>query len=144
MADKDTGYEVGYRRPPKHSRFKPGQSGNRKGRPPRRREALDVAGLLDGPIPVSQAGAAREMSGFEVGVRKLVSRALKDGDLQAALEFLRLCEKYRVIVPAPVPPARGNVLVIPKTWDHGEWMAMLEKYGPPPWPGPQSGLPESQ
>ena len=25
-------YEVGYKRPPKHSQFKPGQSGNRKGR----------------------------------------------------------------------------------------------------------------
>ena len=26
------GNEVGYRRPPKHARFKPGQSGNRQGR----------------------------------------------------------------------------------------------------------------
>jgi hypothetical protein len=26
-------YEVGYRRPPKHTRFKPGQSGNPLGRP---------------------------------------------------------------------------------------------------------------
>lgn len=29
----DDDYEVGYRRPPKHSQFKKGQSGNRKGRP---------------------------------------------------------------------------------------------------------------
>ena len=28
-------YEVGYRRPPRHSRFKPGQSGNPRGRPNR-------------------------------------------------------------------------------------------------------------
>lgn len=140
MTDEDPGYAVGYRRPPKHSRFKPGQSGNRKGRPPRRQEALDVAGLLDEPIPVSQAGAAREMSGFEVGVRKLVSRALKDGDLQAALEFLRLCEKYRVIVPAPAPPAQSGVLVVPRE----EWKAMLETYSPSPGPGPRSDPPESQ
>jgi hypothetical protein len=26
-------YEVGYGKPPKHTRFKPGQSGNPKGRP---------------------------------------------------------------------------------------------------------------
>ena len=26
-------YEVGYRKPPKHTRFKPGQSGNLRGRP---------------------------------------------------------------------------------------------------------------
>lgn len=30
MADRD--YEVGYAKPPRHSRFKPGQSGNPKGR----------------------------------------------------------------------------------------------------------------
>ncbi len=27
------GYDVGYRKPPKHTRFKPGQSGNPRGRP---------------------------------------------------------------------------------------------------------------
>ena len=32
MAD-DGDYEVGYGKPPKHSRFQPGMSGNRKGRP---------------------------------------------------------------------------------------------------------------
>lgn len=140
MADEDPGYAVGYRRPPQHSRFKPGQSGNRKGRPPRRRETLDVAAILDEPISVSQAGAAREMSGFEVGARKLVSRALKDGDLQAALEFLRLCERYGVIVRAPAPPAQSNVLVVPRE----EWLAVLETYRPSPGPGPRSDPPDSQ
>lgn len=33
MADNDDDYEVGYKRPPKNSRFKKGQSGNPKGRP---------------------------------------------------------------------------------------------------------------
>ena len=32
MARKTDEYEVGYSKPPKHSRFKPGQSGNPKGR----------------------------------------------------------------------------------------------------------------
>ncbi|MFC4595535.1 DUF5681 domain-containing protein [Sphingobium tyrosinilyticum] len=30
---EDRDYEVGYGKPPKHSQFKPGSSGNRKGRP---------------------------------------------------------------------------------------------------------------
>lgn len=30
-------YQVGYRKPPKHTRFKPGQSGNDRGRPRRQR-----------------------------------------------------------------------------------------------------------
>ena len=33
MADKDHDYEVGYGKPPKAGRFKPGQSGNPRGRP---------------------------------------------------------------------------------------------------------------
>ena len=33
MATKDDDDRVGYRRPPKQTRFKPGQSGNPKGRP---------------------------------------------------------------------------------------------------------------
>lgn len=35
--DKSVSYEVGYAKPPKHSQFKKGQSGNRKGRPKGRR-----------------------------------------------------------------------------------------------------------
>ena len=31
---EDRNYEVGYGKPPKHTRFKPGQSGNPKGRKP--------------------------------------------------------------------------------------------------------------
>jgi len=31
--DKPDDYEVGYGKPPKHGQFKPGQSGNPKGRP---------------------------------------------------------------------------------------------------------------
>lgn len=34
-AIRKTGYKVGYRNPPKETRFKPGQSGNPKGRPKR-------------------------------------------------------------------------------------------------------------
>jgi Family of unknown function (DUF5681) len=31
--ESDDGYEVGYRKPPKHSRFRKGQSGNPRGKP---------------------------------------------------------------------------------------------------------------
>lgn len=33
MSKKTGNYEVGYGKPPKHSQFQPGQSGNRRGRP---------------------------------------------------------------------------------------------------------------
>lgn len=39
-------YEIGYRRPPKGSRFKPGQSGNSRGRPGRARDQMDRAEIF--------------------------------------------------------------------------------------------------
>ena len=143
--DEDETDRVGYRRPPKHTQFKPGQSGNRKGRPPKhKRGAVDVAALLDEAIAVRKDGVTRTMSGFEASVRKLVSRAVKDGDLQAALEFLRLCETYGVIEPPPAPPESGGVLVIPRRWDRDEWRKMFETHDPPAWLGPRLGMPESE
>ena len=44
--EKTDGYEVGYRKPPKHSQFKPGQSGNPNGRPRGASLATQVRNLL--------------------------------------------------------------------------------------------------
>jgi hypothetical protein len=135
-------YEVGKWKTPKGTRFKPGQSGNPKGRPPKKRpDAASVVAILDESIAVRQGGTARKMSAFEVSVRKLVTRALNEGEVQAALEFLRLCDKYEVITPAPEPITSG-VLTVPKSWIWDEWMEMFNAHGPPPWPGKRSGLVE--
>ena len=40
-------YQVGYCRPPLHSRFKPGQSGNPKGRPRQSRNMRTIARIAD-------------------------------------------------------------------------------------------------
>lgn len=135
-------YEVGHGKPPKHTRWKKRQSGNPKGRPANATpDAASVIAILDGPIPVKTGGAEGKMPAFEASVRKLVSRAVNDGDIQAALEFFRVCDKYEVITPAPEPVSSGN-LVVPRSWDWDEWIAMLDTYGPPPWPGKHSGLPD--
>src|SRR6185312_4761958 len=58
---------VGYGRPPEHTRFKKGTSGNPAGR--RRKvegDRVDVAAVLETPLPVKQGGNTRNMGTFEI------------------------------------------------------------------------------
>jgi len=141
---KTTGdYKIGKGRPPEDTRWKPGQSGNPKGRPKAAKcEPTDVVAILGEPLTVKTAGTTQRMSPFEVGVRQLAKRALSKNDLKAILEFVRLCERYGIMVPLPPPERCGRVLVVPKTWDWDEWLEVFNEHGPPPWPGERSGLPD--
>lgn len=82
MADRDdaagasSDYKVGYRRPPLHSRFKPGQSGNPSGGkagPKAPRELLDQ--LLAETMTVTEQGRRKRVSKLELVMRQLVNRA---------------------------------------------------------------------
>jgi hypothetical protein len=54
---------VGYRRPPEHRRFKPGQSGNPKGRPKGTRNfKTDLKSTLKIPVNVTRAGKPHHIS----------------------------------------------------------------------------------
>jgi hypothetical protein len=135
-------YEVGYGRPPKASQFKPGQSGNPRGRPKQAdAAALDIAGLLNEPIKVKVAGKAKTMSPFEASFRQLTKQAIKDKNLGSIIEFLKCCEQYGVLQP-PRTRSFNGVVHLPRGWDQDEWLEMWKKHGPPPWPGDRSGVPD--
>jgi hypothetical protein len=77
-------YKVGYRRPPQHSRFQKGQSGNPQGRPRGVRNfATEVREALGAKMLVRQAGTARRMTRRSAVVLSLLDKALK-GDVRAA------------------------------------------------------------
>ena len=62
-------YEVGYRRPPKTTRFKPGQSGNPKGRPAKARNfKSDVKKTLETAL-LHDSTAARVGALFQLLVQ---------------------------------------------------------------------------
>jgi hypothetical protein len=83
--------EVGYGKPPKRSRFKPGVSGNRKGRPKRR--PVELAGLIESvlsaPIGYRERGRTRTTTRHELALKKLIEHAVR-GDPGAAEHLLRV------------------------------------------------------
>ena len=85
--------KVGYGRPPKKSQFKPGVSGNPKGRPKRDPAAVSeiIKATLNAPIQYRERGRTKTATRTEIGLRKLVENAV-NGDLTAAATLL----EYRI------------------------------------------------
>jgi hypothetical protein len=84
VADNGTDcHSVGYGRPPMYRRFKPGQSGNPKGRPKQSRSLRSIVkDVCEQPMEIREGGRLRRMTRFEVLLRTLLSGALK-GDAKA-------------------------------------------------------------
>jgi len=79
-------YKVGKGRPPKHTRYKKGQSGNPSGRKKLPDVAQAAARVLEQKISVTQDGVRKRMPGIDALLSKAFAKALT-GDMRAA-EFL--------------------------------------------------------
>jgi hypothetical protein len=74
---------VGYRQPPRASRFRKGQSGNPKGRPRGRRIELPYEAVLGREVTIRENGRERRVTAAEAFLLQLTKRGL-DGDTAAA------------------------------------------------------------
>lgn len=93
MAEGD--YPVGRGRPPLHSRFKPGQSGNPKGRKRRRSgEAEIIAKVRDEPIEIILNGRKQRVTVFEAAFRRMMQHTLSKGSVRELLMMMQLCARY--------------------------------------------------
>ena len=73
---------AGYRSPPRASRFRPGQSGNPKGRPRGRRKELPYETVLGQEVTIRENGHVRRITAAEAFLLQLTKRGL-DGDTAA-------------------------------------------------------------
>ena len=87
--DRDD-YAVGYGRPPKHTRFQPGQCGNPKGRPKGTMNLkTDLMEELSERISVSEGGKPKKLSKQRALLKSLVAKAITK-DTRAANILLNL------------------------------------------------------
>ncbi|MCB9848492.1 MAG: hypothetical protein H6814_08775 [Phycisphaeraceae bacterium] len=95
--DQDRDYEVGYGKPPEHSRWKKGQSGNPKGRP---KKIKDFEKLLDielsRTLQITEGGRQVSLTKRELILKTLVNDALK-GDLRAMKMILPFIVKQQSV-----------------------------------------------
>ncbi|PBB89546.1 hypothetical protein CK215_26855 [Mesorhizobium sp. WSM3864] len=109
--------KVGYGKPPKKSRFKPGQSGNPKGRPKKSGTvALEILDELKRRITVHENGQERILTKREALAKTIVSGALKkDVRLIQVLMSLvpdqfRIPESSQSVAAAPVSAEEAEIL----------------------------------
>ena len=72
-AEKQSDYEVGYGKPPRHTRFKKGQSGNPRGRACGSKNLKTLLSeALNEPVIVTENGRRRKITKREAIVRQVV------------------------------------------------------------------------
>jgi hypothetical protein len=86
-------YDVGYGKPPAHSRFKKGQSGNPKGK---KKGSKTFSGIvsraLHEKVPVRTARGTKKITKLEALVHTTINSALK-GDAKAVDQILKIARE---------------------------------------------------
>src|SRR6267142_1182191 len=85
---------VGYRKPPRRTRFTKGQSGNPTGRPRGRHREAPYEAVLGQMVKIREGGAERHVTAAEAFLLQLRKRAL-EGDGAAARECLAMIDQAR-------------------------------------------------
>lgn len=90
----DSGYAVGYGKPPTHGKFRPGQSGNPAGRPKGVRNLMsDLRRMLKMPVRLKIGGRLRKRSTQEAALMVLREKAL-GGDARALYYLLEIALRW--------------------------------------------------
>jgi hypothetical protein len=94
MTIHDEDDQVGYGKPPKHSRFKPGQSGNPKGKKKGTRSfSTEVRATLGMPVVLTDNERPRTVTTSAAALMRLREKALK-GDSRSLDRLIDLSRQY--------------------------------------------------
>lgn len=102
MSDDD---DVGYRKPPKRTQFKPGRSGNPKGRAKGQRNLKsDLTSILKKQVTIREDGEVRRVARQEAILLSLFERAMR-GDVKATSQILAMLLRLEAQDPPEQAPA---------------------------------------
>lgn len=138
MSDREVP-PVGYGNPPLHTRFRKGEP-----QPNRRRKsshATDVHAFFSEPVKIADGDSTLKMHPRELALTSIANAAIK-GDMRKAARFLKECERAGLLTGSIDHQVWPTRLEVPIDCDPDEWLANLNKYGPPPWPLDPDGLPD--
>lgn len=117
MAGKKKVYEVGYRKPPKHTQFKKGQSGNPSGKPKKiLSEDEIVLRELNARVPITEGGKQKRMAKMEIVLKRQVNLAMQ-GDPKA-VRFVM--ENYRTAIKNREAADEDGVMHVTLVFDEEE------------------------
>jgi len=127
MSDDQYGDEpVGYRRPPRGSRFRKGQSGNPSGRPKGAGLRSAAEKVLDRTVMATVDGERRKVPLTEALVLQLAQRALA-GDMKSIRELLRISDQ--VAAARPAPGRKGPLVIMRRIVDPKDCNPALDALG---------------
>ena len=146
-ATAEPDYEIGYRKPPKHTQFKPGQSGNPRGRPHAQRNLGTVLReTLKERILIRDGERTRRVSKLDALVQVTINKALK-GDLKALAAFVQLArptglmDEEQVTTPQESVSADDEAIVAQFLARHGVEAPAPTESGPVDVQAPAKGNP---
>ncbi|MBO6514895.1 MAG: hypothetical protein JJ974_13115 [Phycisphaerales bacterium] len=95
--DDQPQYEIGYQKPPKHTQWKAGQSGNPNGRPKKIKDFEKLIDIeLSKELRITEGGRQVTLTKREVIIKTLINDAVRS-DMRAIKMLLSLMSKHQTI-----------------------------------------------
>lgn len=88
--EENSDYNVGYGKPPRSGQFKPGRSGNPKGRPKGAKSLKTrVENILNAKLPVKTKNGTKKKAKVDIVIEQLTNKSI-NGDMKATAELIKL------------------------------------------------------